>query len=246
MDVILEVTQNCDTTTNTTLIETIDQINNEVLTAPVKKKKKKHWGQRDSLARRNKLLVGKEGSRRRQRWNNNQFNDHPYAVLYEDDLCIPGYPQVDAFWTHPDVILLMDESDYYDENGDFIMNELDLYISSSSPSNLKDNNHINIPHHVRQDLKKQHIPQGVVFHYEQQLINFINNYDNHHESSDLIWSMDNSYIRFLLHQMSRYYQLESYSEKNQDECYIFISLPSSLQEYQFPDRSFFDYLFTSL
>lgn len=39
-----------------------------------KRSKKRYWyPQRDSLARRNRLQMGKEGSRRRQRWDNSEF-----------------------------------------------------------------------------------------------------------------------------------------------------------------------------
>jgi hypothetical protein len=35
-------------------------------------RKKRLWLERDSLKSRNQLLVGKEGSRRRQRWDNSK------------------------------------------------------------------------------------------------------------------------------------------------------------------------------
>lgn len=38
-----------------------------------KRRRRRFWHQRDSLARRNRLLMGKEGSRRRQRWDNSKF-----------------------------------------------------------------------------------------------------------------------------------------------------------------------------
>jgi hypothetical protein len=38
-----------------------------------KKKKKMFYFQRDSLRKRNMLLVGKEGSRRRQRYDNGKY-----------------------------------------------------------------------------------------------------------------------------------------------------------------------------
>ncbi|CAO3633645.1 unnamed protein product [Cunninghamella blakesleeana] len=255
MDAVLEVQS---TDNDVTMMPTTNQIENneDVVIRSFKKKKKKHWGQRDSLARRNKLLIGKEGSRRRQRWDNNQFNNHPCAILYEDDLYLPGYPHMDTFWTNPDVVWLIEESDFYDDNGDLIMNEFDIYISPSSTTTTTTTTHhsdngIFIPHHIRQDLKKQKIPQGMILHYEQQLIDNINNKyngNNMDEDDDLTFPVDNPYVRFLLHQMCRYYQLKSFSDKNEydDQCYIYITLPFISQNYEFPDKSFFDYLFNSL
>eukprot|EP00842_Homolaphlyctis_polyrhiza_P005838 jgi/Hompol1/6255/HPOL_002197-RA len=47
-----------------------------------KRRRRWWWLQRDSLARR--LFIGKPGSRRRQRFDNNHFTDHPFASTDAD------------------------------------------------------------------------------------------------------------------------------------------------------------------
>ncbi|KAJ3085492.1 hypothetical protein HK102_014120 [Quaeritorhiza haematococci] len=54
-----------------------------------KRKKKKWWGQRDSLARRMGLQIGREGTKRRQRYNNNHLVEHMFAPSTDPDFIHP-------------------------------------------------------------------------------------------------------------------------------------------------------------
>jgi hypothetical protein len=64
---------------NSRSILSVDEIDSEQRLAQARKKRL--WLERDSLKRRNQLLVGKEGSRRRQRWDNSKkANEKVYSI----------------------------------------------------------------------------------------------------------------------------------------------------------------------
>jgi hypothetical protein len=58
-------------TINSSAVLTVDEADNQQNFA-AQARKKRLWLERDSLKSRNQLLVGKEGSRRRQRWDNSK------------------------------------------------------------------------------------------------------------------------------------------------------------------------------
>ncbi|KAG0187861.1 hypothetical protein DFQ28_005770 [Apophysomyces sp. BC1034] len=170
-----------------------------------RKKKQRFWGQRDSLARRNKLLVGKEGSRRRQRWDNNNFTNHPLAVLDSDDMRPPGYgPDRPSFhWIYDEIDLAaLDNLDWTGRN---------------------DNRSLNVPlsRKMRQILKRTHVPEGLVIHYELELLEFmrkrrITSQEWLRDEMYLVWEISDPFSRWIVHAMCQYYCLSSFSKTTTD------------------------------
>ncbi|KAF1800483.1 hypothetical protein V8B55DRAFT_1535704 [Mucor lusitanicus] len=209
--------------------------------------------QQETASPRNKpsRLIGKEGSRRRNRWTNNTFSDHPSAVLYAEDLRPPGY---EAKAPKYDVGLISrDDSEEEEEE-----EEEDQVQVHALPHNL--------PRHVRHDLKKAHISKGLVTAYESQLIQFIDLWLNDTQCLDnacleLRVVSNNQFERYVVHTMSRYYGFASFSKTNdQNQRVTYICHPAylsyitkhsgddeidyaSIQEWDMPDKSFFEYLF---
>ncbi|KAI8338981.1 hypothetical protein BC941DRAFT_263796 [Chlamydoabsidia padenii] len=193
-------------------VEPVDIILPNGVQATTTTKKKKFYFQRDSLNRRNQLLVGKEGSRRRQRYDNGRFTFHPCAILYEEDLVPPGYQQTNKpFWSHHSTSL--------------------------------------ISHRIHQGLKKQHVPQGMVRHYEQLLVDFILECDDDDDGSLMVLDIDNPFARFVIHTMCRYYQMESYSKQHHGKSLLYVTHPpylDNVKQHSTRGRSFFDYLYSGL
>ncbi|GAA5808938.1 hypothetical protein MFLAVUS_002338 [Mucor flavus] len=181
--------------------------------------------------------VGSETSRRRKRWVNNNFSNHPQAVLYAEDLRPPGY-----IYKHHDTLIL----------------EQDITIKSRpqhiAPTILN--------RHIRHDLKKTHISQGLVSKYESMLMEFIDAWlDNLEELENacLQIASNNQFERYVVHTLSQYYGLESFSETNdQNIRTTFIFHPAYMDyitkgskeinyldaaDWIMPQNSFFDYLF---
>ncbi|KAI8384382.1 uncharacterized protein BYT42DRAFT_612086 [Radiomyces spectabilis] len=221
------------------------------LDATTKSKKKKRFvPQRESLARRNRLLVGKEGSRRRQRWDNNNFSDHPFAVLHPDDLRPPGYShQRPSFhWTDEDAAVILEaEYEFWDEN------HPDLNGACTAP----------LTRSVRQDLKKMHIPKGLVIFYENQLLDFMQQMQMVSLDTStpyMQWEIGDAFARWIVHALCRYYGLVSLSKTLNDgrrvtfachkahlDCVLGnqhtpIDAAETL-EWDMPAMSFYDYLF---
>ncbi|KAF9941602.1 hypothetical protein BGZ65_002372 [Modicella reniformis] len=123
-----------------------------------KKKKYYPWIQRDSLRQRNK--IGQEGSRR------HKFVHHPCAVLYQVDLPFPGYGQ-DApsfHWKYDTVIESLinnnpPSSRRSKSAGDFVQD-------IASPPSAPMIGHRLLTRAQRKDIKKVHVPKGVVLQYE--------------------------------------------------------------------------------
>ncbi|KAL7310352.1 hypothetical protein PS15m_009865 [Mucor circinelloides] len=194
-------------------------------------------------------LIGKEGSRRRNRWTNNTFSDHPSAVLYAEDLRPPGYEAKAPKYDVGLISLEQDDDDSEEEQ------QVQVH---ALPHNLS--------RHVRHDLKKAHISKGLVTNYESQLIQFIDIWLNDTQCLDnacleIQVVSNNRFERYVLHTMSRYYGFASFSKTNdhsQRVTYIchpaylnYITKHSSgdeidyasIQDWDMPDRSFFEYLF---
>ncbi|KAL9554599.1 hypothetical protein MBANPS3_002741 [Mucor bainieri] len=204
-------------------------------------------------------LIGKEGSRRRNRWTNNEdtFSDHPSAVLYAEDLRPPGY---EAKTPKYDVALISIDQDGDDseEEADEEEEEKETQQAHALPHNL--------PRHVRHDLKKAHISKGLVTNYESRLIQFIDLWLNDTQCLDnacleMQVVSNNQFERYVVHTMSRYYGLASFSKTNdQDQRVTYICHPAylsyitrqssgdeidytSILDWDMPDKSFFEYLF---
>ncbi|KAJ2958444.1 hypothetical protein NQZ79_g6016 [Umbelopsis isabellina] len=204
--------------------------------ALAQERKKRFWLERDSLTKRNQLLVGKEGSRRRQRWDNNNFTDHPFAKLNPADLRPPGYAERPKFhWTDDEAIANVTSDDI-----DRACRSLELppFSHTEDPHPLQRS--------VRHDLKKSHIPQGLVAFYDEQIRQFMERsivrdvdsleqdwvivdesaksqpaetapssevipQSNEH-SVYLVWEIGDRFSRWIVHTMSQFYNLSSFSE----------------------------------
>ncbi|CAO3656349.1 unnamed protein product [Mucor hiemalis] len=156
--------------------------------APVLRKEKKPSS--DGKVKRS--LAGKEGSRRRQRWTNNNFSEHPQAVLYAEDLRPPGYVH-----KHHDASILL-------QNDLIIKNDAEKTIMPTILSR-----------HIRHDLKKAHISQGLVNNFELQLIQFIDSWLEDPEDLSKVClqvGSNNQFERYVLHTMSQYYGFCSFSK----------------------------------
>ncbi|CAO3598681.1 unnamed protein product [Absidia cylindrospora] len=173
------------------------------------RRKKTFYFQRDSLRKRNNLLVGKEGSRRRQRYDNAQFTHHPCAVLYEDDLYSPGYhPMKEALWSQPEIAAWFLDTE--DDDDDRLFSMKTTYVADGISQQ-----YTTISHRIHQDLKRKHVPSGFVFHYEQALNDFITHGDsnsNINPDYSMAFEVNNPFDRFVIHTMCRFHSIESYSK----------------------------------
>ncbi|KAK3819107.1 MAG: hypothetical protein JOS17DRAFT_757042 [Linnemannia elongata] len=139
------------------------------------KKKKKYypWLQRDSLAQREK--IGGEGSRRRQRHDNDKFVHHPFAVLYQADLAFPGYGH-DApsfHWKYDSVIESLIRNNPPSSRRSKAANATEETSEAAPSASAPQIGHRLLTRAQRKDIKKVHVPQGIVMQYEGELVNFL-------------------------------------------------------------------------
>ncbi|KAI8342793.1 hypothetical protein BC941DRAFT_413855 [Chlamydoabsidia padenii] len=174
--------------------------------------------QRDSTANRIAMSVGKPGSRRRKRWDNNHLKDNPAAVLYPEDLKPPGHPPSRVSFLQWD---MEDDDTTLDNN-----NDDDIYLP-------------HLTRQMRHGLKRHHIPEGWVMQYEQQLVNFLSRQD---ENELLTWEIDDSYLRWLAHAICRYHNVDSYSETTQDGRRLTFVNGTTDRQLEQPLVSFLDYI----
>ncbi|CAG8459091.1 4892_t:CDS:2 [Paraglomus occultum] len=158
------------TTTTPSSLSTCDHLNQdirpeEVCTIKPKKPRKKrgYFHQRDSLARRES--PGKDGSRRRNRHDNNNFAYHPLAILDPTDLAPPGYSHEMSTFHF-----------YYDAMIDhFCTMFADLGYFPHEPEckrRTRDNKENVLGKSTRKRLRKSH-PEGIVKTYEEKLTAFL-------------------------------------------------------------------------
>ncbi|ORX60390.1 hypothetical protein DM01DRAFT_1332549 [Hesseltinella vesiculosa] len=236
--------------------------------AKKKKKKPKNWLPRDSLAKRYRLLVGKEGSRRRQRWDNNHLSQHPLAILYKEDLMMPGYVESGPFWSQPEIMALVEDEELFDMAQAF--HQQVVQVNSS-----------HLPHSAMRSLRKKHVPQGMIAEYEQELMEFLapstslteevseaslgcvfDPYEGDEELGQedededlyidvapefLIWQTNNPFVRYVLHVMCHYYCLQSFTNHDEDGSSVVVVHPDHdpelTNDYEQPQMTFFEALF---
>ncbi|KAF9434122.1 hypothetical protein BGZ76_008524 [Entomortierella beljakovae] len=128
-----------------------------------KKKKNYPWVQRDSQAQREK--IGLPG---------NKFIHHPCAVLYQVDLPFPGYDrEAPTFhWKYDSVI------DSLISNNPPSLRRSKVNSSKDSTEEVSQSSTPMIGHRMlsraqRKDIKKVHVPKGVVMQYEGELVEFL-------------------------------------------------------------------------
>ncbi|KAI7876377.1 hypothetical protein K492DRAFT_210365 [Lichtheimia hyalospora FSU 10163] len=207
-----------------------------------KKSKKRYWyPQRDSLARRNRLQMGKEGSRRRQRWDNNHFHDHPLAslVVPDDDDRLLMHTQPPFRWVTDDEqvmsILLDDDMDntvYHHHHHHHQYEPYSMHHHLPAP----------LTRSMRHDLKKTKIPEQLVYHYENQIIAYLDEQD-----VDLVMVLDiaDRFTRWVVHIMCSYYNLVSFTDHDHHDHQgqlLYIQQHTS-DSHVVPDRLFSDFLF---
>ncbi|KAI9029567.1 hypothetical protein CLU79DRAFT_734648 [Phycomyces nitens] len=170
---------------------------------PKPKKAKKRSVEKDTLSRRSNLAIGKEGSRRRQRWDNNNFSENPVAVLYSEDLRPPGYNRSKNVFQWNSIALNEEEPESVEEDNQTIPIRNTVVPLSRS---------------VRKDLKRAHLPLGLVSSYEDQLMRFIATQQRRPpgevDAQDLclVWEISDRFVRWFVHAMCDYYSLESFSK----------------------------------
>ncbi|KAH8553970.1 hypothetical protein BGW37DRAFT_517720 [Umbelopsis sp. PMI_123] len=206
-------------------------------------RKKRFWLERDSLNRRNQLLIGREGSRRRQRWDNNNFTDHPFAIINPADLRPPGYSDLPKFhWADDEAIANITSDDI-----DRMCRSQDL----KSTTNSTESPH-SLHRSIRHDLRKSHIPEGLVAFYDEQIRQFMQRSivkDTDALEQDwvivdeaakqqpseptapqhtdlpqatetsifLVWEIGDRFSRWIIHTMSQFYNLASFSTTTKDQ-----------------------------
>ncbi|CAO3638706.1 unnamed protein product [Cunninghamella echinulata] len=164
--------------------------------------------ERASLEKRNTLLIGKEGSRRRQRWNNSHLKDNPLAVLHAEDLKLPGYEQSyrPSLWKNNEfnIETIIDNNQEINFNGE------------NDDNNDDDDGRFTITKRMRHDIKRHHIPEGYVQLYENEILDFISRQnDKNNDGNDdhtLTWEVNDNYHRWIVHILCRYYNLSSNSK----------------------------------
>ncbi|KAG0373341.1 hypothetical protein BGX24_011825 [Mortierella sp. AD032] len=105
-----------------------------------------------------------------------KFEHHPFAVLYQADLAFPGYGH-DApsfHWKYDSVIESLIRNNPPSSRRSKPANAIDEKSSSEQASTSAPQ----IGHHLltraqRKDIKKVHVPQGIVMQYEGELVNFL-------------------------------------------------------------------------
>ncbi|KAF9989824.1 hypothetical protein BGZ75_004826 [Mortierella antarctica] len=145
-----------------------------------KKKKSYPWLQRDSQHQRNK--IGQEGSRRRQRHDNgkcspglHKFVHHPFAVLYQVDLAFPGYDH-DApsfHWKYDAVIESMIRNNPPSSRRSNVESGSSVGEAKPASPSIPPIGHHLLTRAQRKDIKKVHVPKGVVMQYEGELVSFL-------------------------------------------------------------------------
>ncbi|KAG0211185.1 hypothetical protein BGX28_008365 [Mortierella sp. GBA30] len=129
------------------------------------KKKKKYypWVQRDSQKQREK--IGQE----------DRFVHHPFAVLYKVDLAFPGYDR-DApsfHWEYDAMIESLIRNNPPPSRRSKPESELLAEENRpSTPSSPLVGHHL-LTRAQRKDIKKVHVPQGIVMQYEGELVSFL-------------------------------------------------------------------------
>lgn len=136
------------------------------------------------------------------------FSDHPTAVLYAEDLRPPGYESSHSH-NHNHRRKVVAEILATDEDME------DMTMVEDKEDALPRI----LTRHIRHDLKKLHISQGLVANYESQLVQFIDLWLEDLECLDHVYTKvisKNQFERYVLHTMSRYYGFHSFSKV----CYV--------------------------
>lgn len=162
------------------------------------------------------------------------FTDHPFAKLNPTDLRPPGYADRPNFhWADDEAIANVTSDDI-----DRLFFSQDMHNSTEPPNALHRS--------IRHDLKKSHIPEGLVAFYDEQIRQFmqrsvIKDTDSleqdwvlvdesaklhpsqptappadlpqaNEPSVFLVWEIGDRFSRWIVHTMSQFYNLYSFSE----------------------------------
>ncbi|ORZ22381.1 hypothetical protein BCR42DRAFT_406073 [Absidia repens] len=202
----------------------------------------------DALASRFTLAAGKPGSRRRKRWDNNHLKDNPAAILFPEDLKPPGHQHSTSRILHFQGQLedgVEDDTIAIDDIGD---TDIENNYNDLSVTDLP-----SLTRQMRYGLKRQHIPEGWVSYYEQQLLEFLSQmrlqcqqqtkqHTSEQNDNTLIWEIEDSYLRWLVHAICRYHNVNSYSETTSDGRRITFAKFIDDQQLEQPHMSFLEYI----
>ncbi|KAL8674821.1 MAG: hypothetical protein Q9168_000802 [Polycauliona sp. 1 TL-2023] len=125
---------------------------------------------RDSLKRREALLKGKEGSRRRQRWENDRLLSNPWAQppLPSDWEVQPTYRKRSVpYYLAP----LWDAQVAARENAEAMKRKIGNKDSAATGGNAK------VPKELREKLKKTKAAKGLLQDLEEQVRNFVKDWE---------------------------------------------------------------------
>ncbi|KAF9129043.1 hypothetical protein BGW39_004520 [Mortierella sp. 14UC] len=122
-----------------------------------------------------------------------KFVHHPFAVLYQADLAFPGYDH-DApsfHWKYDSVIESLIRNNPPSSRRSKAANAAeDKSTSEAAAAAMPQIGHRLLTRAQRKDIKKVHVPQGIVMQYEGELVNFLDQLtlsddDDEYESDDL-------------------------------------------------------------
>ncbi|KAI8058628.1 hypothetical protein BDF22DRAFT_740047 [Syncephalis plumigaleata] len=129
---------------------------------------------RDSLSRREH--PGKPGSRRRKRYDNNHFVEHPCAILSPEDLPAPGYP-------------LNAPGFHFTEHTQIAMSSPDTSVVYSRPEPRPRPARRGLTpgdRSLRQAVRRRRVPQGLVRRVEATILRFLYGQDTRSETWTLL------------------------------------------------------------
>lgn len=130
------------------------------------------------------------------------FQDHPLASLIvpDDDDCLFMHTQPPFRWVTDDEQVM---SILLDEDMDSMMHHRHEYHKHNHQSAAP------LTRSKRHDLKKTNIPERLVYHYESQIIAYLDEQDQ-----DLVMVLDiaDGFSRWVVHIMCSYYNLVSFSK----------------------------------
>lgn len=104
-----------------------------------------------------------------------KFVHHPFAVLYQTDLAFPGYGH-DApsfHWKYDSVIESLIRNNPPSSRRSKAANATEELSDATSSANAPQIGHRLLTRAQRKDIKKVHVPQGIVMQYEGELVNFL-------------------------------------------------------------------------
>ncbi|KAF9143729.1 hypothetical protein BG015_000316 [Linnemannia schmuckeri] len=115
-----------------------------------------------------------------------KFVHHPFAVLYQADLAFPGYGH-DApsfHWKYDSVIESLIRNNPPSSRRSKVANATEEKSEPTASASVPQIGHRLLTRAQRKDIKKVHVPQGIVMQYEGELVNFLDQLTLSDDESD--------------------------------------------------------------